>query len=149
MVRGTNNSRYYPNGFTNVMDISGSTYMPPPFEHNRSGLSLMVSSEFVNGNLPSQPDYNATLNFTDNNVYVNGKSVLRAYFFIGIMTGTLIDSTLHVTRSIRGVVLQQENTFRGYILGTNQSGRPSCKASNANFRDFFVGVSVWTYGAYR
>ena len=40
----------------------------------------------------------------------------------GVLKGGFMHPVTHKTNTIKGVVLQEENTARGFFLSTNQSG---------------------------
>ncbi len=115
-------STFYPNGFTNSLAISGSTYTSPP-----PGTTVLPFTNCVlylaGGNLAGNiTNADAILNYVDNKVYIGTRVVLTLSPSSGLMTGIFVDTDLGVTRMLRSVVLQQEGTARGYFKGTTQSG---------------------------
>jgi len=103
------------------MAISGSTYTSPP--PNVTVLALTNGTLYMrDGNLAAPLTNAAILNFADNKVYIGTNVVMKLTSSSGLMSGTFNDTGLQISRALRGVVLQQENTFRGYFRGTNQSG---------------------------
>ncbi len=120
-IKPTNSTAFYPDGFTNLMAISGSTYTSPP--PNVTVLAFTNGTLYMRGGNLSSPLTNAAvLNYADNKVYIGTNAVLTLTSSSGLMNGRFNDTGLGITRALRGVVLQQENTFRGYFPGTNQSG---------------------------
>jgi len=120
-IKPTIHPSFYPDGFTNLMAISGSTYTSPP--PNVTVLALTNGTLYMrDGNLAAPLTNAAILNFADNKVYIGTNVVMKLTSSSGLMSGTFNDTGLQISRALRGVVLQQENTFRGYFRGTNQSG---------------------------
>jgi hypothetical protein len=115
--------RYYPAGFTNEAWLIGSCYAKPPV--GVRVLSLTNGYVLLGGGDLSVPLTN-TITLRTNNTVVVTSGTNRLSLTISLSSGTVAGSFLHpVTRAttvLKGVVLPQENTVRGYFLSTNQSG---------------------------
>jgi hypothetical protein len=115
-------SKYYPLGFTNEINVAGSTYVAP------SGPTNPVLSELTDGVViftgPSESWTNNVI-FSVNNK-VSNLSSNKLAFTITLPTGLFQGSVAHPTTgkslSFKGVLLQEAGQGVGYFLTTNQSG---------------------------
>lgn len=115
---------YYPAGFDFSNSIMGSTYTAPG---GQRALALTNCSVIINGGNLIGSYTNGALYTETNTVVANDISQIYSQLkFSSLVTGVLGGSfshpDIHLTRAFYGVVLQQQNTARGYFLGTNQSG---------------------------
>ena len=116
--------KYYPDGFTNEMDIVGSIYLPPK---TNAVLELdMGSVTFEGGNLTT-PFTNTVMLAPKNqfiNLTTNQPLVLKLSPPAGLLNGTvkLKDNDVDKKLSFKGAVLQRQNMAAGFFLSTNQSG---------------------------
>jgi len=116
-------AKYYPAGFSVLSQAFGSTYTPPLIYQRVLDLSNNCSLTITGGNLLSSQVNAAILTQTNYVLGLDGGVLLRlAVPASGSMKGRFIHPTINAKRSFFGVVLQQENTARGFFLGTNQSG---------------------------
>lgn len=122
-INRTTGGQYYPDGFSILRQVIGSTYFSPTNGQRVLALSNDCSLIVSGGNL-SGPFTNS-VNFAETNVVIAGDGgvVLK---FANLASGTLSGSITYPPpkgkRSLYGVALQQQNTARGFFLGTNQSG---------------------------
>jgi hypothetical protein len=117
-----NASAFYPNGFTNVSTVLGSTYTVPALGARvldiTNGVLIIQGGNVLNGGATNAAVMNA-----DSSVTVNLSTVLRLSSSpSGYMSGTFLHPTLGTTKSFYGVALQLQNVARGYFLGSSQSG---------------------------
>ena len=117
-------AKYYPLGFTNVLETQGSLYVAPssPTIRVMDLTNGMVS--FAGGNL-SQPFTNLVV-LTNKNAVVNqstNKLTLTIGLANGAFSGTVAVPGTKTTSSFKGALLQDEAVGYGYFLGTNLSGR--------------------------
>jgi hypothetical protein len=111
-------SKYYPGGFTNDSSVIGSSYA------NVSPVLAMTNCLLIasGGNL-SAPLTNSGVFTATNTVLFGGSVALKlAVPASGTASGVFIHPSLKSPKALKGVVLPQQNTARGYFVGTNQSG---------------------------
>ncbi len=128
VVAGTNDA-LYPAGFTNILEISGSLYVPAPsLPPTRALNATAVTLLLEDGNLAtpiinSAPysDGNVMVFATTNNpdkisLIVTPKTGSLRGSFVSLVNGT------NRTTRFSGAVLQDQNLGRGTFIGTNESG---------------------------
>ncbi len=111
-------SKYYPGGFTIESAVIGSSYA------NTSPVLAMTNCLLLasGGNLGSPLTNSGVLTAT-NTVLVNGIVALSlAAPASGTVSGVFANAALKSPKALKGVVLPQQNTARGYFVGTNQTG---------------------------
>jgi hypothetical protein len=114
-------STYYPAGFTNEIEAMGSTYTQP--ETGERVLAMTNTVMIVSGGNLSATLTNAAYLAENNGVYIDTTRMLKlANVTNGLMSGSFVHPDLHSSKTLEGVVLQQQNQARGYFLGTDQSG---------------------------
>lgn len=116
-------TRYYPQGFTNEVPIIASAYVPPT-----SGSPLLqftTGSIILSGGNLTRPLTNR-VTLQANNTFTIAAAPNALTLSVSLASGQLTGNFIHpVTRQstpIRGVVLQDENSARGFFLGSSQSG---------------------------
>ena len=122
-IKAASLTRYYPQGFTNEVPVFASSYMPPvsgsPVLQFTTG-SVILSG----GNLTSPLTNRVTLQ--SNNTFTVAAAPNALTLSVSLASGQLIGSFIHpVTRQatpVRAVILQEENSARGFFLGPSQSG---------------------------
>ena len=115
---------FYPEGFTNDLQLTGSVYLPPT-----AGQTVLsnVNAEVVihGGNFNGYLTNQVTL-LPNHRIAVNGGGIERlSISFIpssGIFSGTFLHPVLRRTTAFKGVVIQDENFGGAYFKGTNQTG---------------------------
>jgi hypothetical protein len=117
-------SKYYSTGFTNELQLIGSTYVPPISRTNRVFAVTNGVVMLADGNL-SQNLLNLVVLSQDNHVMnlSSNKLTLSISTSSGAFSGTEIDLVTRKPVTFRGVILQKQNYGSGYFLGTNQSGQ--------------------------
>ncbi len=131
---------YYPNGFTNVSDLQGSSYVPPVVGQpaleiaGRPALtSASVSVVLDGGNLAAPLGVNAIL--TTNNTFVVQqpnpcKVKLQLVTKTGLLKGTFVNqANSNKVTNINGAVLQNVNAASGLFLGPSESGSVSLQVN--------------------
>ncbi|MEO7676598.1 MAG: hypothetical protein ABIV39_07555, partial [Verrucomicrobiota bacterium] len=108
-------------GFTNETTVIGSHYSPPA----KGGRSLAGSSAVVilgGGNLSASTTNNASLE--NGRIVTDGTNRLTISInpANGVFNGSFVHPETKDKTLVKGVVLQQQNSARGFFLGTNQSG---------------------------
>jgi hypothetical protein len=114
----------YPNGMNTEIDVVGSTYIPPA----TGSRALPVTNGIVllsNGNLSYDMTNSITLSsanlITVTPAYTN-KLVLSINAGLGTIGGSFRDPVSHLTRTIKGVLLQQQTNAQGFFLDSDRSG---------------------------
>jgi hypothetical protein len=112
---------HYPNGFTNITQVIGSSYA------FTNGVPLLNFSDgqvsLMNGNLSE--------NFTNQVVFEANKITnlsgnqltLTITSGSGLFKGSVVNPVTQLAIPFSGVIVQKQNFGSGYFLGTNQSGR--------------------------
>lgn len=111
----------YPNGFTEEISVIGSRFVAvakgAPVLDLPAGLAVVSFGNLVDP---------LTANFAlggDNKIVGDSGLTLTLSPTKGTATGSFIDPNTSRKRTVRGVVLQNQNEARGFFLGTDQSGR--------------------------
>ncbi len=113
-IKAPGSGHYYPSGFDDALQLIGSPYTAPP--KNSPALSLLNASVTLSGgNLANQITSPVTLQ--RNLSYASGSVTISFTNSTGAFTGKL-----GANEAMRGVILQNQNSARGFFLGTNQSG---------------------------
>ena len=116
-------SPYFADGFTNSLQVMGSTFVAPTNIYRVVDLPNFTI-RLEDGNLPLWFAYNGTLG-TDNILNISGNDN-RVALTINLLTGYTYGSFYHTdmkaNRALRGVVLQQQKQIRGFFLGRTQGG---------------------------
>ncbi|MCX6896065.1 MAG: FG-GAP-like repeat-containing protein [Verrucomicrobia bacterium] len=114
--------KYFPEGFSILSQAIGSTYMSPTNGQRVLALSNNCSLIVSGGNLAGQLTNNVYFSET-NAAIADGDILLKlASSANGTLSGSFFHPILKGKRGFYGTVLQQQNTARGFFLGTNQSG---------------------------
>lgn len=119
---------FYPAGFATVLPCVGSRYTAPA---PSSGLQAMdvtpgtATAAFGAGNLPQPLDVPVTISQSDRATMVtpgapNVSLVINPLF--GTVTGSFVMPDSNLIRTVRGVVIQKQQTAYGYFRGINQCG---------------------------
>jgi hypothetical protein len=115
---------YYPAGLTNEVTTEGARYTPPTNSLTRVIQMTNAVLIFDGGNL-NVPLINAVMLTASNKVIdlsLTNKLSLSLTVSNGIFSGSVREPGLTRSNSFKGVLLQDENSGRGYFLGTNRSG---------------------------
>jgi hypothetical protein len=114
-------AKFYPDGFTNLVQAIGSIYQKPP-----AGTSLLAlpngTISFAGGNLPS--DFSNSISIAANNkVTTTDTNHLTLTFApaTGLFSGAVKPPGLNRTWPYSGIVFQKQNTGFGYLAGTNET----------------------------
>ncbi len=114
---------YYPGGFTNAVQITGSTFQPA--KSKTRILNLTNANVIIRGaNIPI-PQTNSIVLSSNNIVTVTaGTNNLKLPLSStnGLINGTFTHPVTRTTTALRGVLLQQSATARGFFLGVTNSG---------------------------
>jgi hypothetical protein len=116
---------YYSGGFSNELSVIGSQYHAPAAGTRILDLTngIVVLS---GGNLDELLTNSVTLS-PKNIITVNPPATNQLKLTVDTLSGRFTGSFLHpqtqTVRSIKAIVLQQQNMVRGFLLGTNQCGR--------------------------
>ncbi|MEO7300285.1 MAG: BACON domain-containing protein [Verrucomicrobiota bacterium] len=122
-IKNEGSRTFYPDGFTNDLQIAGSVYAPV--------LNQTWGLDFINGlvvledgNLPGPLSNLITLD--QNSVRADVGAIVDVNLRYALPTGLVKGSFIHPANGkktlVTGVVLQKQNEVRGFFLGTNQSG---------------------------
>jgi hypothetical protein len=124
-IKTTGASNYiYPNGFTSVVEITGSPYVPPA-----TGIKALNMTDgtatFSEGNLNGPVSWG--INWASNNKITVNAGVPKPTFTVtpktGLLKGTFPYPPLNnAPVSFSGAVLQRQKYGAGTFIGTNQSG---------------------------
>lgn len=116
---------FYPAGFSNSLETIGSRYVRPP-----TGTSMLAFAEGVvilsEGNLSAPQTNQVALNESSKVSILStntNKLSLKMVTASGLVNGSLINPSTRKPSSIKGAVLQKQNTAGGFFTGTNQTGR--------------------------
>jgi hypothetical protein len=114
---------YYPAGFTNQTQLTGSRYVPPAYSTNRV-LALTNGVIVMGGGNLSQSWTNDIVLGVNNRVTNTGPHTLTATLApgTGLFKGTFLDTNTSRTMTFSGALLQKSTNGAGYCLGTNLSG---------------------------
>lgn len=105
---------YYPAGFDDSVQLIGSPYAAP--HAKLPALNLLDASVTLNGgNLPSE--INSSVTLQRNLSYAAGSTTISFTASTGAFSGKF-----GANEAMHGVILQNQNSARGFFLGTNQSG---------------------------
>ena len=122
-INRTTGGKYYPEGFSTLNQAIGSTYTLPANGQRVLGISNACSLIVAGGNLVSPLTNNVFYSETNVVTADDGSILLKLVSpASGALSGNFVHPMLKSKRSFYGVVLQQQNTARGFFLGTNQSG---------------------------
>jgi len=115
-------SKYYPAGFVVEPSLVGSRYVPPT--NHSTGLNLTNPMVILSGgNLSDAITSPVTLKAKQSSlVATNNNLILNLNPQAGSFTGKFVHPVTGASTPVGGVLLQNQNTARGYFLGTNQSG---------------------------
>jgi hypothetical protein len=120
---GGANNYLYPAGFTNVIALNGSPYVPPAAGERALAITngLAIFSE---GNLSGPVAWGVS--WSANNAITAGGAI-KPVFTLAPKTGYLKGSFPHPQMgnapvNFFGAILQNQNDISGYFTGTNQSG---------------------------
>jgi hypothetical protein len=108
----------YPNGFTGVLSISGST---APSSGFGIPASSTVTANLSEGNL-SSPLGPLTLTVTSNQLRGPDGLKLTVNSGTGLLTGEFVHPEEERRVRLRGAVVPNENRGAGYFLGPDSSG---------------------------
>jgi hypothetical protein len=114
----------YPLGFTNTsISASGSVYTVPAVSTRVLNLTN-GAAVFTGGNL-SSPFTNSIALAVNNKITNNGTNSLTLAVSTsnGLVTGTVTPPAVAKGLSVKGVILQKQNSASGFCLGTSQSSR--------------------------
>jgi hypothetical protein len=116
-------TKYYPQGFTNTVEVAGSPYLAPTNAAMRVLALTNGSIRFSGGNLAA-PFTNLVV-LTAGNLVTNA-STNRLTFSLtpasGTFSGSVVVPGTRTTNAFKGALLQDEDAGYGYFLGTNTSG---------------------------
>jgi hypothetical protein len=116
---------YYPGGFSNELSVVGSQYHAPAA--GTRILDLTTGIVVLSGGNLDEPLTNSVTLSPDNIITVNPPATNQLKLTVDTLSGRFTGSFLHpqtqTVRSIKAIVLQQQNMVRGFLLGTNQCGR--------------------------
>jgi hypothetical protein len=112
-IKASGAGRYYPAGFANALGLIGSPYVAPA--RNSPSLSRDLLVILSGGNL-SENLTNAVA-LQKNLTYATGDVTLNITNSNGVFSGKF-----GAGQTMSGVVLQNQNSARGYFLGTNGGG---------------------------
>jgi hypothetical protein len=121
-TKGTNNGRYYNEGFTNVLQLIGSPYQAP--SNNAPALELTNPVVVLSGADLPQTLTNAVTLGQNQMSYTSSGVTLNIKAAVGSFNGRLFNTSTGKIEKMSGVVLQNTNSARGFFLGTgtNESG---------------------------
>ena len=106
-------ARFYPGGFTNSIEVIGSTYS---YTNNLPILGFTNGQLLLtNGNLPQS--ITNQVETTD-----SGTNKLTFRTSSGLFKGSVMNPETGQPISVSGIVLQNQNVGAGFFLGTNESG---------------------------
>ncbi|HEY3863684.1 MAG TPA: hypothetical protein VGO59_17550 [Verrucomicrobiae bacterium] len=109
----------YPNGFNNILQLTGSTWVAPARGADAlplSGPAIMLSGGDLSAPLTIPVKIQGVTGFTATN------ATLTINAAIGAFTGSFTNPDTHKRVTMRGVVLQNANSARGFFLGADESG---------------------------
>jgi uncharacterized delta-60 repeat protein len=113
-------SLIHPAGITNRIDTIGSRFVP--VAKGTPVLNLPAGAAVLSyGNLPDSITNAITLG-GDNRILGSNALVLTFSTTKGTMVGSFIDPTTARKRTVKGVVLPNQNQARGFFLGTDEGG---------------------------
>jgi hypothetical protein len=116
-------SRYYPQGFTNVGGVAGSTYIAPLLPQEQRVIQTTNNIFSIYGGNESGLNFSLSVLTANNLVGVDNNVVLYlAAPSKGYMTWLLLNPPADFRKAFQGVALQQQREARGFFLGTNLSG---------------------------
>ncbi|MGA2749442.1 MAG: hypothetical protein ABSG59_11755 [Verrucomicrobiota bacterium] len=110
---------YYAAGFTNILQLLGSTYVVP--KKNATVLSLTSPTVTISGGDLAESLTNSVTQKSE--TYSAGtNATLTISTGNGSFSGKFYDPNTRKAQTFNGVVLQNQGAARGYFLGTNESG---------------------------
>jgi hypothetical protein len=112
-IKAPNTGRYYAAGFDRVIQLIGSPYVAPA--KNTPAFSRNPEVILAGGNLSEDVSEDVTLQ--KNLSYASGGVTLSITNSTGAFSGKF-----GAGQTMSGVVLQNQDSARGFFLGTNQSG---------------------------
>jgi hypothetical protein len=112
-IKAPNTGRYYAAGFDSVLELIGSPYVALP--KNTPALSRDLSVTLTGGNLSE--DVTNAVTLQKNLSYASSTVTLSISNSTGAFSGKFGRG-----QTMSGVLLQNQNTARGFFLGTNESG---------------------------
>jgi hypothetical protein len=113
-------NKYFPAGLTNQTSAIGSSFLPPiPFRGHQQLSFTNAVLTLDGGNLSG-----TITNFLANSgtATSTNRIILKWDNVSGLVRGSFIHPTTGKTASLHGVLLGNQASARGYLLGTNQSG---------------------------
>jgi hypothetical protein len=115
-------ARFYPNGFTVLREVSGSSYRPPTNAMDRVLTFTAGRVQFSAGNLAES--FGSETVLANNKVTVLGSTKLTLSIAIasGLFNGSVTPPGATRSLPFRGVLHQKQNYGSGFFLGTDQSG---------------------------
>jgi hypothetical protein len=120
---------FYPAGFTNRSQLTGSRYVIPATATNRI-IELTDGALVLTGGNLSQ-DWTNTFMLGANNRVTNTSPESVSFALsrgTGLFKGRFLDPISERAVAFAGAVLQKSTNGAGYFLGTNQSGRVALEA---------------------
>jgi uncharacterized repeat protein (TIGR03803 family) len=116
-------SRFYTNGFSTVLSLTGDLYTPP----KSGGPSVAATGQLTlgGGNLTSNIVIAVSIstNGTGRASPAGSDDLkLKVAPATGQMSGSFLDPTINKAVKFNGLLLQNSGTASGYFLGTNESG---------------------------
>ena len=123
-VKPAASSKYYPDGFTNLINSVGSPYQKPPagtrvLNWNDGLGQFSVNGGGVSGSLTN--DIRLELNNRVTNLS-GSKLTLSITTSSGMFRGAFVDPDSHKSEPFQGVLFQDSNIGVGYFLGSDRSG---------------------------
>jgi hypothetical protein len=112
-IKAPDSGRYYGAGFGSVFQLIGSPYVAPP--KNSPALSRDLALTLSGGNLSQ--DMTSAVTLQKNLSYASGAVTLSITNSTGAFSGKFGPG-----QTMSGVVLQNQDSARGFFLGTNESG---------------------------
>jgi uncharacterized delta-60 repeat protein len=112
---------FYPDGFTNRIDVLGSRYDALP-----TGIPVLTLTNGVvivtGGNLAESFTNSIALG-GDNKIFGDNQLTLSIVPAKGTLSGSFVDPASGKKRALKGVALPNRNEAHGLFFGTDQSGR--------------------------
>lgn len=115
-IKAPGAGRYYAAGFDSVVQLIGSPYIAPPKNTPALSLGDSVQVIFSGGNL-SEAVVTDPVALQKNLSYASSEVTLSITNSTGAFSGRFGRG-----QTMSGVVLQNQNSARGFFLGTNESG---------------------------
>jgi hypothetical protein len=116
-------TRYYTNGFTNVLRVAGAHYIPPVGSTN-GALSFSNGVIVFSGGSLATPFTNGVLHASNDRFTCpdTNRLVLTLSRPTGLFNGSVAVPGTRLTVPFRGALFQNANVGLGYLLHTNTSG---------------------------